>query len=480
MSKKVFIIFLIIFLIFSAKSWFYLDPDFGWHLKTGDLILQGQFPKTDPFSYTMPSFPYVDHAWIVSIFFSFLYPFIGRLGLSFIISFIAILALWISFPNKIKYLFPIIISTSILVYFVGLRSQVFTWLMLAILLRIILNIKLWEKFKYLFPFFFLFWANLHGGFVSGILVMTFILILRIIRVKKFLTVDVGILALSIFATLINPYNLGLWREILLDIFSGSLRYSISEWLPTIYIANIPMIVFFPTFSYLIWYARKSFNLEKLSLFAIFLIQSVLTTRHIPLFILVSLPMVEEAIDYISKKTSHIKYARKRLKKAHNFIIIVSIFVLCLQLYILINNNNFSFRSDKFYPEKAVVYLKSNLPKGEIFSTYNWGGYLIWKLPEKKVFIDGRMPVWKRDVFPKNETGSAFSDFRQILFGEKDYIPTFLKFNIDTLLLATEKEKKGIELFDKKPTFNFNNKLEEDGWEKVYSDEVSIIFQKSTN
>src|SRR3989337_506611 len=40
-----------------------LDPDFGWHVTMGRLISENGIPKTDPFSYTMTSFPFVDHEW---------------------------------------------------------------------------------------------------------------------------------------------------------------------------------------------------------------------------------------------------------------------------------------------------------------------------------------------------------------------------------------------------------------------------------
>ncbi|HJU04774.1 MAG TPA: hypothetical protein VJ692_06430, partial [Nitrospiraceae bacterium] len=43
-----------------------VDPDFGWHLRTGlDLIATGRLPKTDPYSHTMPDWPWVEHAWLM-------------------------------------------------------------------------------------------------------------------------------------------------------------------------------------------------------------------------------------------------------------------------------------------------------------------------------------------------------------------------------------------------------------------------------
>jgi hypothetical protein len=46
-----------------------------------------------------------------------------------------------------------------------------------------------------------------------------------------------------------------------------------------------------------------------------------------------------------------------------------------------------------YPQAAVDYLHANRPDGQLFSTYGWGGFLIWALPEYPVFIDGRTDLY---------------------------------------------------------------------------------------
>ena len=42
--------------------------DYWWHLKTGDLILQtGSVPTSDPFSFTAPGAPWIDHEWLFQV-----------------------------------------------------------------------------------------------------------------------------------------------------------------------------------------------------------------------------------------------------------------------------------------------------------------------------------------------------------------------------------------------------------------------------
>src|SRR5512137_2497119 len=45
------------------------DPDFWWHLRTGQLIVQTHtIPRTDPFSFTKAGGPWITHEWLSEVF----------------------------------------------------------------------------------------------------------------------------------------------------------------------------------------------------------------------------------------------------------------------------------------------------------------------------------------------------------------------------------------------------------------------------
>ena len=57
------------------------DPDFWWHLRTGQLIVQTHtIPHFDPFSFTNNGKPWVAHEWLSEVFMYSLYR-IGGYGL---------------------------------------------------------------------------------------------------------------------------------------------------------------------------------------------------------------------------------------------------------------------------------------------------------------------------------------------------------------------------------------------------------------
>jgi len=95
-TSRLLLCFVILFAAFWLKGNLFLDPDFGWRLKTGELVLTQGIPETDPFTYTMPSFPWVDHAWSQSLLMYIAHSLSGYAGLALVYSLFAVLALWIT------------------------------------------------------------------------------------------------------------------------------------------------------------------------------------------------------------------------------------------------------------------------------------------------------------------------------------------------------------------------------------------------
>src|SRR3989344_8844483 len=81
------------FLIYFLKAKIFLDPDFGWSLRLGELILKSGIPNKDPFSYTMPSYPYVDYEWLTHVTMAKLYSLSGYTGLALIFTLFAIITI---------------------------------------------------------------------------------------------------------------------------------------------------------------------------------------------------------------------------------------------------------------------------------------------------------------------------------------------------------------------------------------------------
>ena len=96
----------------------------------------------------------------------------------------------------------------------------------------------------------------------------------------------------------------------------------------------------------------------------------------------------------------------------------------------------------------------------MFNHYDWGGFLIWQLPEYKTFIDGRMAAWR-------DADGVFSE----KYGEIKTAPKENANLIDELI-----RKYNITFALEKPGTDTVNFLVNDrAWKIVYQDNVSVII-----
>jgi len=490
-QKKFFlplIFWLLVFVLFWIKGESFLDPDFGWHWKMGELILSKGIPKTDPFSYTMPSFPFVDHEWLTNVAIYQLDKMVGWQGLVFFFVIIGLLSLVVAgsgFRGKshlrIFKLSLFVLGVGAILPFFGVRPQVLSWFFLALWLKVILNDKLFEKYFLFLPIFMLIWANLHGSFAVGIFCLELVLGAKFWQKKKLAGKEIFCLIFCLGATFVNPYGARLWGEVWQQISDANLRFRIAEWQPSFFKPIFPYL-FFVSLGFFIYVFRRKITLEKIFLFLFFLIQSLLSLRHVPLFVIVALPICLESLECLYQRVARIKYGLKRWRKAAWGMFFLCFLVAGVEAFFVLREEKI-FTESNYYPMAAVLFLRQNLPEGNLFSSYNWGGYLIWKLPEKKVFIDGRMPSWRWKAGLPRESNNAMEDYVKMLEDKEKLAEILDKYQISKVLWFNEKrEKEGwlgkilARFFgQQKERLVMGEFLEERGWKKEYQDEVAVVW-----
>jgi hypothetical protein len=107
-----------------------------------------------------------------------------------------------------------------------------------------------------------------------------------------------------------------------------------------------------------------------------------------------------------------------------------------------------------FPVRAVEYLRQHPIAGPMFNNYGYGGYLVGKLPERKVFIDGRGDLY--------EDAGIFLEYLELANIKPAAFHVLRTHNIQWCLLDS-KEPLAIVL------------AAQPEWEKRYADGVSVIF-----
>ena len=110
--------------------------------------------------------------------------------------------------------------------------------------------------------------------------------------------------------------------------------------------------------------------------------------------------------------------------------------------------------EKEYPLKAIRSIQLTHPKVNMFNSYNWGGYLIWSLPEYPVFIDGRA-----DLFGE----SLINEWWDVVNGTDKAMAILDKYHINFIILE--------------PDWPIINILKNNQWNITYHDNISIVLTR---
>jgi tetratricopeptide (TPR) repeat protein len=331
----------------------------------------------------------------------------------------------------------------------------------------------------------LLWANLHGGFIIGdILILIFIIgeTLNYFFLKRrqgdrkaLITLYIiGISAIAISA--VNPNGF----VALTTLSSGSkvFQAGVQEYLSpfSLYADNvrlvdweyITLIVLFPVVALL---RNKKIDIVYYIILCGFLYMSLTALRFVIYYVCIGAIILGREVHYTLE--DFFKRAQVNTLRFEFFIAIVILISSLLYTSGFLNLNKITFaKAEKFsVPKGATVFIKENKIQGNMFNDMGFGGYFIWELyPWKKVFIDTRQlnyTVTKEYDWVIHATVSRKN--KELPEGKKPLWERLLDhYDIDIIVIDTIDILGAI----KPITFRL---LKSDKWVAVYYDLISVVF-----
>lgn len=425
---------LLLFFILNLLLQPLVEPDFGWHLRTGlDLLRRGWgMPATDPYSHTVPDWPWVEHAWLTDSLIGLIYTGLGSAGPFGVILFFAgvtgsafALAAGMARAGRTQRILAVAGGLWIALPFLGARTQMVTLLWLALVLRWYDRYQA-GRLSHLWglPPLFLLWANVHGGFTAGLFALTLILtasvVVRVIR-DSWPTIGAHLdeptlawsqlrhLALIVLAaslaTLVNPYGWRLHAEIYQSLTDRFMIETLHEWQPVSIQnrAGLTYIGYLSLLGLLCLTLYRRIEPVRWVVLGVFLGLSLLHWRNVLFFLLVSVPLGAELLSGLIARVSarflmNVQ-RRKRWLLSATFVAAVGVTVLGsdhLQGVVRCGLEPADYFRTTEYPIEAVQWIKAHRDQlgTRLYNDYGFGGFLLWWMPEEKIFIDGRMPTWR--------------------------------------------------------------------------------------
>lgn len=473
-----------LFLAILFASIFYVglktisDPDFWWHLRTGQLIAQTwAIPHTDPFSFTQFGKPWIAHEWLSELFIFWLYR-LGSYGLLIIVfALIFSLAFFLTYlrcPKESKpYVAGFTLLLGVLVSYpvFDVRPQMISLLITSIFLFLLDKYRISGKLRFILPLplIMLVWVNLHAGYFLGFVIIAIYIVGEAFdwahhkfsnggeltgSPVKSLWVLLAVLFLCIFASLINPNGYKILVYPFQTLNDPAMRQYIQEWQsPDFHSVNLPFAFMILALIGLGLTGKQRISVTQILLTLAFGFEALQAIRNIPLFALVAVPIIAEQISAWIKIQSAAQIPARLLWVIP--VLLVGMAALMTLNYLKVNSEQSTVEAEDF-PKAAVDWILENQPQGKIFNSYGWGGYLIWRLyPEYLVYIDGRADVYGDKLLTEYANLSANPDWEQSL------------------------DQQGVHLVLIEPNSNFANVLRQSSaWTISYQDANSIIFTKN--
>ena len=219
----------------------------------------------------------------------------------------------------------------------------------------------------------------------------------------------AVLAGSVLAGLLNPYTYRIYEEVLRTGTDREAHTVINEWLSVNFQNLQGLLIGALVFLFLWWliWSRRSLSAWHMLILPVFLylgFSSIRFSAPLVIFLLPWMLISLADVALIRKWFGQILESLFGFGRMPWFQLAVSALIPIISVIVLIVNGsqfitystNMKQLSDlEQYPAAAVDYLRMHTSADDrIFNDYNWGGYLIWFLPEHKVYIDGRMASWQ--------------------------------------------------------------------------------------
>jgi hypothetical protein len=448
------------------------DPDTWWHLRVGETIWRSKsIPRTDLFSYTTNNHTSIDPEWLAEISIYLAYDLGGCRGL------LLWLCLFSSAVFVALYVYCSLYSGNSKISFLGgllgcffgsvglhVRPVVLGHLFLVLELLVLhLGRTKSRRWLWTLPPVFALWANCHGSFVLGLLALGAFGIGSFVDLASGGLVSVrrerrerafpGVMfALCIAAPALNPIGLQLLSYPFDTLTNQRVGLAnISEW-QALTVSDPRGVALFGVAGLLGWIVLTRPVQVRLEELVLLLIAFGLALRHIRMlfaFGILTAPilcrLLADAWD---------RYDPGRDHRGANAALMLGFLAVMLFAFPAASQLDRQVRTEN--PAGAVEFIRRSGISGPMLNQYEWGGYLMWALPEQKVFVDVR-----GDIFDWTGVLGAYARWYNL---QEDPMLLLNKYRIAYCILSRAAPMSSV-----LPLLP--------GWRRVYSDDLAVIFAR---
>jgi hypothetical protein len=462
-------------LLFALAARVPVDTDTWWHLRSGEHTLTQGMIYADPFSHSMNGQPWINHSWGAQIVLYAFWKLGGYLGLAVYMAGLATAGMAFVYKMSVgsAYLraFAVVLGAATAAVFWSPRPQMLSFLLSAVVLYILTRYKRDQVDRlWLLPLIMGLWGNLHAGFSIGFILMAaFIggeIMNRLFNPRDPQTLTwagirklIVIALISAAALVINPYGLQMLLVPFQTVSIGALQEYIQEWnSPNFHERQTwPFIALLLGLLGAAGASRRGLNWTEFLLAAGTAFMALLAGRNIAVFAVAATPLLTVHLDALLTARGWVlqplQTVTPRMARLNAVLVAVILFACAAKVLVILDQETVDDALKQTLPVDAVAWLAENPQPGPLFNSYNWGGYLIYMLPDQPVLVDGRTDLYGDALLTRYLSAATGGPVWREMFAEYD------------IRLAVIEAQSGLaRLLGHEP-----------GWSIAYEDEMAVVF-----
>ncbi|MCH8025814.1 MAG: hypothetical protein IH866_03375 [Chloroflexi bacterium] len=431
----------------------FTDPDYWWHLRTGEQIVETfSIPRHDVFSFTATGASLLNHQWLseVTIYLSVSwFGYAATLGFFIAVTLASFalmqrLLLRLGTPRAIA-LGLIALAMLISAPFWTVRPQLLSWFLLAVFVNTLVGRT---KTPWLLVPLLALWANVHLGYILGLGVVSLWLLSHVwLRFSGERSINLRGMALFVAAcfgaSLLNPNGATPLVE-LIDYLPFTSDAVAVQGITELEAPNFGQPIHLPLLAGILvliglTLAGRVQDRFVMLLAIVFTALALQTARFQPIFALAFLPAAGLAArDLATRARKPGEPPRSLVNWGLVAVATLAVVAAIPQLPNAQVHRQANTDGRTYYPAQALAWVQEERPEANVFTSHMWGGYFIYGLyPEGHVYIDGRSNMYGPD---------RFVDYRTIINANDDWQTVLEDSGADTVIIERA-EKLSAALLD---------------------------------
>jgi hypothetical protein len=272
---------------------------------------------------------------------------------------------------------------------------------------------------------------------------------------------IGIISFAV--TFINPVGGHLWETSFGFVGNRYLVSHTQEYLPPFFHdpSTWPFLIMLTLIIFALGVKVKRLPFAQILLLSGWSAMALYSARNIPLFAIVTAPILSTIVTGLFSETSRWQKLEKNIfhtdQKLRGGVWVVVYTLLILVFLSTPTAQNYNTYDESIFPVEAIDWLEENPQDGNIFNHFPWGGYLLYRQwPGLLVFIDGQTDFYGEELT---------REYEQVITLDENWEQVLEKYQVDWFLIPQN-------------SILADALSENSGWQTLYTDHTALIFKRN--